>query len=209
MNDSRSLGRLLRIDVSRRWPFLPLLIWAALTLLAAVAALASAVNAALFIIAATACASLLFAGWFLSSAGGDEAELWNGGTGFASDSVEPLRDSRETLAEPVPPAIVFLPARARADEVAPALFAPQCYFPVAQAGEVVGVLSKAALLRAVANGWGDRLIVELMAEGVAAAECEARSSMLQKGTVPFSSDENRDSPQVTVMAEGVAAAEDK
>ena len=93
--------------------------------------------------------------------------------------------------------------------MAPALFAPQCYFPVAQAGKVVGVLSKAALLRAVANGWGDRLIVELMAEGVAAAECEARSSMLQKGTVPFSSDENRDSPQVTVMAEGVAAAEDK
>jgi len=32
------------------------------------------------------------------------------------------------------------------------------------------VLSKAALLRAVANGWGDRLIVELMAETAAAAE---------------------------------------
>ena len=78
----------------------------------------------------------------------------------------------------VPPAraddrlpVVFLPARARADEVAPALFSRQCYFPVAQGGEVVGVLSKAALLRAVANGWGDRLIVELMAETVPAAEC--------------------------------------
>ena len=49
-------------------------------------------------------------------------------------------------------------------------FLRQCYFPVAQGGEVVGVLSKAALLRAVARGWGDRLIVELMAQNGPAAD---------------------------------------
>ena len=52
MNYSRRLGRLFGIDVYRHWPFLIVLIWVALTLFAAVAALASAVNAALFLLAA-------------------------------------------------------------------------------------------------------------------------------------------------------------
>ena len=74
MNDSRRLGRLFGIDVYRRWPFLIVPIWVAVTLFAAGAALASAVNAALFILAALACVSVLLVGWFVFSAGGDEAE---------------------------------------------------------------------------------------------------------------------------------------
>ena len=42
------------------------------------------------------------------------------------------------------------------------LFAQQSYFPVAQGREVVGVVSKGRLLRAMAQGQGDRLIAELM-----------------------------------------------
>ena len=160
MNDSRRLGRLFGSDVYRRWPLLIVPIWVAVTLLAAVAALVSAVNAALFILAALACVSVLLVGWFVFSTGSGKAER-----------TSPRAVPSATADDRLP--VVFLPARARADEVAPALFSRQCYFPVAQGGEVVGVLSKAALLRAVANGWGDRLIVELMAETVPAAECKA------------------------------------
>jgi Zn-dependent protease len=60
--------------------------------------------------------------------------------------------------------LVLLPAHARADEVARAVFAEQYYFPVVQGREVVGVLPKAALLRALANRQGDRLIADLMTE---------------------------------------------
>ncbi len=45
-----------------------------------------------------------------------------------------------------PPSIVLLPAHARANELTRALFAPQGNFPVVQGGEVVGIVSKAALL---------------------------------------------------------------
>ncbi len=154
MNYSQRPGRLLGVDACRRRPFLIVPIWAALILLAAGAALASAVNAALFILAALACASVLAVGWFVFS--GDGAEK-------ASPTAAP-----PSLAGNRPP-VVFLPARARADEAAAALCSPQCYFPVAQGGEIVGVLPKAALLRAMANGWGDRLIVELMAETVSSS----------------------------------------
>jgi hypothetical protein len=61
-----------------------------------------------------------------------------------------------------PATFVLLPAHARADEVAGALFSRQYYFPVLQDREVVGVLPKSALLRALANAQGDRLIAELM-----------------------------------------------
>jgi Zn-dependent protease len=54
-----------------------------------------------------------------------------------------------------------LPAHARADEVTYALFRQPDYYFVAQGREVVGVLSKARLLWALANGYGNRLIVEL------------------------------------------------
>ena len=60
--------------------------------------------------------------------------------------------------------IMLLPARARADQVTRALFAPQDYFPVVQDGEVVGILSKVTLLSALANGEGQRLITELMVD---------------------------------------------
>ncbi|MGO8689411.1 MAG: hypothetical protein ACLQLG_07235 [Thermoguttaceae bacterium] len=158
MNDSRRIRRLFGSDVYRRWPFLIVPTWVAVTLFLAGVASASAVSAALFILAALALGSVLLAGWFVFFGRGDAAEQ-------ASPAAFPpsLPDHR------VP--VVFLPACARADEVAPALFARQCYFPVAQGGKVVGVLSKAALLRAVANDWGDRLIVELMAQNAAAAEC--------------------------------------
>jgi Zn-dependent protease len=61
-------------------------------------------------------------------------------------------------------AIVLLPAHARADEVGNVLFSHQYYFPVIQGGEVVGVLSKVTLLKALANAQGDRLVAELMTE---------------------------------------------
>ena len=60
------------------------------------------------------------------------------------------------------PSFIVLPAHARADEMARVLFAHQSYFPVAQGREVVGVVSKGRLLRAMAQGHGDRLIAELM-----------------------------------------------
>jgi hypothetical protein len=58
--------------------------------------------------------------------------------------------------------LIVLPAHVRADEVTRVLFARQSFFPVAQGGEVIGVVSKGRLLRAIANGRGDRLIAELM-----------------------------------------------
>jgi Zn-dependent protease len=61
-------------------------------------------------------------------------------------------------------ALVLLPAHARADEVTQAMFSQQHYFPVVQGGEVVGVLSKATLLRALANDQGDWLVAELMTD---------------------------------------------
>ena len=51
---------------------------------------------------------------------------------------------------------------ARADEVTPVLFQRQNLYPVAQGGQVVGVVSKGRLLWAIANGHGNRLITELM-----------------------------------------------
>jgi Zn-dependent protease len=59
---------------------------------------------------------------------------------------------------------VVLPSHARAIEVARALYAKQNYFPVLQDCKVVGVISKNALLSALANQQGDRMIVELMVE---------------------------------------------
>jgi stage IV sporulation protein FB len=59
---------------------------------------------------------------------------------------------------------VVLPSHVRAIEVARALYAKQNYFPVLQGCKVVGVISKSALLSALANQQGDRLIVELMVE---------------------------------------------
>jgi Zn-dependent protease len=68
-----------------------------------------------------------------------------------------------------PATFVLLPAHARAHDVAKVLFSQQYYFPVLHDREVVGVLSRAALLKALANARGDRLIAELMTEANCAA----------------------------------------
>jgi hypothetical protein len=60
--------------------------------------------------------------------------------------------------------VIVLPAHARADEVARVLFSEQYYFPVLQGMEIVGALPKPALLKALADGRGDRLIAELLSE---------------------------------------------
>ena len=75
---------------------------------------------------------------------------------------EPAAD--ETTVPDESAAFIMLPAPARADEEGGALFSQQYFFPVVQGGEVVGVLSKASLLRALAHGQGDRLIAELMVQ---------------------------------------------
>jgi len=67
-------------------------------------------------------------------------------------------------AQGIPASIILLPAHARADQVTRALLATQDYFPVVRDGEVVGILSKVALLSALANGEGHRLITELMVD---------------------------------------------
>ena len=72
-------------------------------------------------------------------------------------------------------AFLVLPAHARADEVTDVLFSSQNYFPVTQGGEVVGVLSKSRLLRALANHQGDRLVAELMTCDLGLEACIASS----------------------------------
>ena len=99
MNDSRRLGGRFGVDVCRRWPFLIVPIWVALTLIAAGAALASAVNAALFLLAALAGASALLVGWFVCFAAAGEA-----------DRTPPTAILPSTPGNR--PAVVFLPARA-------------------------------------------------------------------------------------------------
>jgi Zn-dependent protease len=63
---------------------------------------------------------------------------------------------------------VVLPSHARATDVARALYSKQNYFPVLQGCQVVGVISKGVLLKALANEQGDRLVVELVSEKNAA-----------------------------------------
>jgi hypothetical protein len=80
----------------------------------------------------------------------------------ASVADETTTPASSATGDASPSSLIVLPAHARADEVASVLFSPQYYFPVIQGGEVVGVLSKAEILRALANGRGDRLVAELM-----------------------------------------------
>jgi Zn-dependent protease len=105
----------------------------------------------------TGSVNLLFVALFVFLAARREAREANAtldaAAGPATASQLPIGD---------PPPLIVLPAYARADEVTRALFARQNFFPVAQGEKVVGVLSKNRLLRAIANGQGDRLIAELM-----------------------------------------------
>jgi Zn-dependent protease len=99
--------------------------------------------------------NLLLVALFVFVAARSEAEAVAGETKLEEP---PARDAAAANA------VVLLPAHARADEVANVLFSQQSYFPVIQGGEVVGVLSKVMLLKALANAQGDRLVAELMTE---------------------------------------------
>ena len=96
--------------------------------------------------------NLLLIALFVFLAARSEA---NAVTSQASVTSQP--DARET-----PASIILLPAHACANQVTRALFAPQDNFPVVQDGKVVGIVSKATLLSALANREGYRLLTELM-----------------------------------------------
>ena len=96
--------------------------------------------------------NLLLIALFVFLAARSEA---NAVTSQASVTSQP--DARET-----PASIILLPAHACANQVTRALFAPQDNFPVVQDGKVVGIVSKASLLSALANREGYRLLTELM-----------------------------------------------
>jgi hypothetical protein len=140
---------------SHRWSLtVPSLV--ALTVLAAAAVLASAVNAAFFILAAFAAGGLVFAGLAAVLAVGERSRATTPGAKkykSPTPAVEAIEDR---------PSFIVLPAHARADEMRRVLFAHQNYFPVTQGREIVGIVSKGRMLSALAHGQGARLIVELM-----------------------------------------------
>ena len=124
----------------------------ALTVLAAGAVLASAVNATFFLVAVLAVGVLVFVGLAVRK----RARAATPGfkrTESPTPGAKGIKDS---------PSFIVLPGDARADEMTRVLFAQQSYFPVAQGREVVGMISKGRLLCALAQGQGNRLIVELM-----------------------------------------------
>ena len=140
---------------SHRWSLtVPSLV--ALTVLAAAAVLASAVNVAFFILAAFAAGGLVFAGLAALLAVRKRARAATSGSKRCK-SPTPAVEANEDC-----PSFIVLPAHARADEMRRVLFAHQNYFPVTQDREIVGVVSKGRMLSALAHGQGDRLIVELM-----------------------------------------------
>ena len=124
----------------------------ALTVLAAGAVLASAVNATFFLVAALAVGVLVFIGLAVRK------RVRTATPGFKrTESPTPAVEVVEDR-----PSFIVLPAHARADEMRRVLFAHQNYFPVTQGREIVGIVSKGRMLSAFAHGQGDRLIVELM-----------------------------------------------
>jgi stage IV sporulation protein FB len=130
------------------------------------AALGQGMAIFLAILGLTGNASLLLIAVFVFAAARSEARM---AASRASAADQPAADGE------LPP-FVMLPAHARADEAEQAIFSPQYYFPVIQGGEVVGVLSKAALLSALANGRRDRLIAELMVQTPDRIPCVAYAS---------------------------------
>ncbi|MGA2259519.1 MAG: hypothetical protein ABSG53_32995, partial [Thermoguttaceae bacterium] len=153
MKSSWNLSRLGGIASSPYWSFLVALFWVALTSLAAGVALALAFHAAFFILAAFGCANLLVMALLVVLARRRGAP----GVKFQIAGDSPVESQSAVHADRCPSFIV-LPAHARADEMTRVLFAHQSYFPVAQGREVVGVISKGRLLRAMSRGHGDRLI---------------------------------------------------
>jgi len=140
------------------WSFLAALFSVALTLLAAGAALAMAFRAAFFLLVVFGSVSLLYFALFSPLARRHE----DSGTKRVRAANESPAQSQSAVCADISPSFIVLPAHARADEMTRVLFARQSYFPVAQGREVVGVVSKGQLLRAMAQGHGDRLIAELM-----------------------------------------------
>ena len=126
------------------------------TALAAGAVLASAVHATFCLLAALTCCALALAGSTAVLALRKRSRAATPGPKM-SESPPPPHPAAEGS-----PSFIVLPAHARADEVTRVLFAEQSYFPVVQGREVIGVIFKGRLLRAIARGQGDRLIVELM-----------------------------------------------
>ena len=150
MHYLQKLGQFLRTPSLRRWPLLVLPVWIGLIWLATGSATITAIGAVGFVLAAVV-SSLL------------RRQRCRRATCRVSPLADP--DSKRSIQRVGQGAFVAMPAHARADEVASALFTQQYFFPVVQGGEIVGVLSKARLLAALANGKSDRLVAELMSKG--------------------------------------------
>jgi hypothetical protein len=164
------VGRLWGSAIGRHWLFLIVPTWVALTALAAAARLPAVVKATLFIVS-----GLWLVAIYVFAALRGNAALATKGEAVAETPSGPLPTSPKSTS------FVMLSAHGRVSEAEIALFSQQYYFPVVQGREVVGVLSKAALSHALADGDGDRLIVELMvhtgevASRPALTRAEARS----------------------------------
>ncbi len=117
------------------------------TSFAAGAPLVSTVSGIFFLVAMFACFV-----WDRSPAKRRRAEA------IASEAALPVRPATDQVIA----ALILLSARARAREVARALLVRQAYFPVMQGDLIVGIVSRASLLSALANGEGDRSLSELM-----------------------------------------------
>ncbi len=83
------------------------------------------------------------------------SERGGGSRVFQGHCAQPVRTAEDSP-------YLFLPAEARAEEVARVLFTQQFYFPVMQGGTVIGILSRPMLLWALTHGRKDRLVAELM-----------------------------------------------
>jgi hypothetical protein len=145
MNCSRKRGRLRGATVYLPWLVAIVPSWVALTAMATGAVLALVVGATIFIFAALVCVA---------------AVARRKGSRGASRTADAAAAGAESQRDRV----IVLPAHARAADVARALFTSQNYFPVLQDREVVGVISKGVLLRALANSQESRLVAEMMIE---------------------------------------------
>ncbi len=148
VNHLRKFSQALIASVYRHWLSLVLPFWIAASWLVT----RSVTVIGSIVIALTAIVRAVLKWWI---------PVWTTRRVSAPDATEPTLASSGTESC----TFVVLPAYARADEVASSLFTQQYFFPVVQGNEIVGVLSKARLLSALANGQCDRLVAELMSKG--------------------------------------------
>jgi hypothetical protein len=159
VNRFGKLGRLRGIGVCRHWPWLMAPFWAAIAVMTTSTSLPAGVKVTLLVVM-----SVLGAMAFVRAAARRNAKM-------AADAKP---------ATPQPARFTMLSAHGRVCEAESALSSQQYYFPVVQGRAVVGVLSRAALSRALADGRGDHLIAELMlqtgdaASGTLLTRVEAR-----------------------------------